>query len=250
MAEMTAGQDSQPSFRPFLRRLRGQLRRLIGSPAAVPVGAVRWGELRRTTPISQRYGFDRGTPVDRHYIEDFLSTWSADIKGHVLEVKNSDYTKAFGGSRVSKSDVLDVDAANPQATIIADLNAANELPGDAFDCIIFTQTLQYIYRLDCALRDLHRSLKPGGVLLMTVPGIAPSSPRENRYWCFTDLSVQRLLGEQFQATNIQVFTYGSLLSATAFLYGLSAEELRPNELAARDAEYQLIIAARATKALQ
>lgn len=250
MAEMTAGQDSQPSFRPFLRRLRGQLRRFIGSPAAVPVGAVRWGSLRRTSPISQLHGYDRGKPVDRHYIEHFLSTWSADIQGHVLEIKDPNYTKQFGGEHVSKSDVLDVDETNPRATIIADLNAATELASDAFDCIIFTQTLQYIYRRDLALRDLHRSLRPGGVLLMTVPGVTLACKREPWHWSFTPLAVAQILGEQFDPANIEIRAYGNLLAATAFLYGLCAEELGSSELAINDPEYPLIIGARAVKVLQ
>jgi glycosyltransferase involved in cell wall biosynthesis len=34
-----------------------------------PVGWVRIGSLRRVTPISQVFGFDRGQPIDRYYIE-------------------------------------------------------------------------------------------------------------------------------------------------------------------------------------
>lgn len=212
------------------------------------MGGVRWGSLRRTRPISRRYGYDRGKPVDRHYIEDFLATWSADIQGRVLEIKEPEYTQIYGGARVTRSEVLDVDAANPQATIIADLNGSTRLPDDVYDCIIFTQTLQYIYCLDCALRELHRSLKPGGILLLTVPGIAPSPVSEGRHWSFTHSSVERLLGESFGDRNGEVWTYGNLLAVTAFLYGLCAEELRPSELAVRDPEYPLIIAARYAKA--
>lgn len=247
MSEITAGEGREGLFRSFLRRLRRQLGLLIRRPT-VPVGRVRWGSLRRTSPISRRYGYDRGKPVDRHYIEDFLATWSADIKGRVLEIKEPEYTQSYGGARVTQSDILDVDAANPQATIIADLNQRTQLPEEAYDCIIFTQTLQYIYGLDCALRELHRSLKPGGVLLMTVPGITPSPLGEGRHWSFTRLSAERLLDESFGGQNGEVWSYGNLMAVTAFLYGLAAEELRPSELAACDPEYPLIIAARWVKA--
>lgn len=228
----------------FLRRQAKKLLRL-DTPA---VGTVRWGELRRTSPFSRCFGYDRGTPVDRYYIEAFLSSWSADIKGHVLEIKDSGYTTRFGGSRVTASDVLDIDPGNPAATIIADLDAAAELPDEQFDCIILTQTLQFVYRPEAAFRDLHRSLKPGGVLLLTVPGLTPVKTRDMKwYWSFTNLVVQRLLAEHFLPENIQLTTYGNLLSATAFLHGLCGEELRPDELALYDPDYQVIIAARAVR---
>ena len=35
-------------------------------------GGLELGSLRRTTPISSSFGFDRGQPIDRYYIEDFL----------------------------------------------------------------------------------------------------------------------------------------------------------------------------------
>lgn len=247
MVELAATEGSRLPLRNLFRRLRRHTKALAGD-SAVPVGAVRWGGLRRTSPISRRYGYDRGRPIDRHYIEAFLLRWSADIKGHVLEVKEPEYTKAFGHARVTQSDVLDIDRTNRQATIIADLNEPTPLPTEAFDCVIFTQTLQYIFRLENAMRELYRALKPGGVLLMTVPGISPSPAQEERHWGFTEFSIQRLLEDSFGGQTGQICTYGNLLTATAFLYGLSSEELRPDELAARDGDYPLIVAARCVKA--
>ena len=246
MAEIIAGHGGAGWIETLRRSIRGQAKRLLG--IGVPeVGAVRWGDLRRTSPISRNFGYDRGTPIDRYYIDDFLSRWSPDIKGSVLEVKSSNYTRRFG-SDVTRSEVLDIDSENPQATIIADLNAAAELPDQQFDCIILTQTLQFVYDFNAALRDLHRSLKPGGVLLMTVPGITPLRTRRMEwYWSFTDLAVQRLLHVHFQSGHIQLTTYGNLLSATAFLYGVATGELRTDELTLCDPDYQIIIAARAVR---
>jgi SAM-dependent methyltransferase len=214
----------------------------------VPVGGVRWGSLRRTSPISRRYGYDRGKPIDRYYIEDFLAGCSSDIQGRVLEIKEPEYAHSFDANRVTQTDILDIDAANPKATIIADLNEATPLPSDTYDCIIFTQTLQYIYRAENAVRELHRSLTPGGTLLMTVPGIAPAPLDETRHWTFTNFSVERLLAQSFGQGAAEVRTYGNLVTVTAFLYGLCTQELRADELATHDAEYPLIVAARVVKA--
>src|SRR5439155_7442216 len=68
---------------------------------------VDWGDLRGTAPLSPRWGRDRGTPLDRYYIERFLASHQNDIRGRVLEVREPMYTERFGGSRVTASDVVD-----------------------------------------------------------------------------------------------------------------------------------------------
>jgi len=213
------------------------------------VGHVRWGDLARSKPISRRFGYDRGGPVDRHYIEKFLGAHAADVRGRVLEVKDSEYTRRFGGDRVTRADVLDIDAANPNATLIVDLDDAGALPGEAFDCIIITQTLQYVFDLGGAIANLHRSLRRGGVLLLTVPAITPVRTQSMTwYWSFTNLAVARLLKTQFAPEQVQTVAFGNLRSATAFLYGMGATELSQSDLDHEDADYQLIVAARAVKA--
>ena len=153
-----------------------------------PTRAVRFGDLRRLTPFSREFGFDRGTPVDRFYIEWFLSCSEADICGRVLEIGDNSYTKRFGGNRVTHSDVLHVQEGNPQATFVGDLTSAEHIPSDVFDCIILTQTLHLIYDMKAAMRTLYRILKPGGVLLATVPGISQLERgpwKDAWYWSLT-----------------------------------------------------------------
>jgi hypothetical protein len=81
-------------------------------------------------PLSDHYGFDRGTPVDRRYIDVFLRAHRAAIHGSVLEVADNAYTTRFGGDRVSRSTVVDIDTANQRATLIADLEVPGSLPSD------------------------------------------------------------------------------------------------------------------------
>ncbi len=217
-----------------------------------PVGVVRFGSLRRLQPISRVHGFDRGMPIDRYYIERFLSAYSTDIRGNVLEIGNDTYTRMFGGDRFTKSDVLHVVEGNPKATIVADLICADHLPSNSFDCIIFTQTLQMIYDVQAALRHLHRMLKPGGVLLATSHGISKISRRFGadpwgEYWRLTTQSAQRLFEEAFQLGNVTVGAYGNILTAISFLHGLSSEELRPHELDYRDPDYEVLVTVRAVK---
>lgn len=233
---------------PLLTRVRRRVRRLVRDATRIPVGAVRWGDFRNLQPICPEFGFSRGKPVDRHYIEHFLAEQANDIRGRVLEIKDPGYTRRFGGSRVERSDVLDINAENPAATIIGDLSDPDTLEAGTYDCVIFTQTLQFLYEPRQVLHHLHRSLKPGGALLMTVPGITPVRSRDAWYWNFTDRSVQAMLGEMFQQADVSVSAHGNLIAATAFLQGLSAGELRDAELASRDPAYQVVIGARAIKA--
>jgi SAM-dependent methyltransferase len=218
---------------------------------SAPIGRLDFGDLRRVTPISQSFGFDRGLPIDRYYIEGFLALHAEDIRGRVLEIADNRYTRQFGGSRVTRSDVLNLTPDNPHATIIADLANAGAIPSNAFDCIVFTQTLQYIYEPQTAVKTLYRILKPEGVLLASFPVISQicryDMDRWGDYWRFTDGSIRRLLGDIFTPENVTVQAHGNILAAISFLHGLAAHELRPPELEHHDPDYQILITARAVK---
>lgn len=144
--------------------------RLHGANHELPVGHVKFGSLRRVTPISRSWGFDRGGPIDRYYIERFLASHVEDIGGRVLEISENLYTRKFGGSRVTQSDVLDLTWGNPHATMVADLTDGKNIPAGIFDCIILTQTLHAIGDTLAVLDTLYRILKPGGTLLSHIAG--------------------------------------------------------------------------------
>jgi SAM-dependent methyltransferase len=211
---------------------------------------ARLGALRRRKPISDRFGFDRGRPVDRYYIEAFLARHggpSGDIRGHVLEVGDDGYIRAFGVG-VEKVDVLSYDPT-PQATIVDDLATGANLPSNTFDCVICTQTLHYVYDIRAAIATLARIVKPGGTLLATMPGICRICPPVwSDYWRLTSASARRLFGDGFPGGKVHVEAHGNVLSAAAFLYGLAVEDLRPAELDYRDPAFEVTVAVRAVKA--
>jgi SAM-dependent methyltransferase len=208
------------------------------------------GHLRRTTPIDPNWGFERGTPIDRVYVDDFVGSHAADVRGRVLEIAAPDYTTRFGRD-VEHVDILMATEGNPQATIVGDLTDAPQIPDDTFDCAIVTQTLQFVYDIRAALATLHRILAPGGVLLVTVPGITKISPPEDEqfgeWWHFTLRSVHRLAEEAFGAGSVETRSYGNVLSAAGFLYGLAASDLTPEELRVHDRLYEVTVALRAVK---
>jgi SAM-dependent methyltransferase len=167
----------------------------------------------------------------------------------VLEIGNDAYTRRFGGGRVSVRDVLDVETGNPRATIVDDLATGGHLPSNSFDCVIITQTLHLIFDVRAAVDTLHRILKPGGVVLASVPGISQIHHRwkDTWYWSFTEPSMRRLFSERFGASELQVRTRGNVLAASALLYGLAREELSREELDADDPLYAVIVTIRGRK---
>jgi SAM-dependent methyltransferase len=215
------------------------------------LGAIDWGEMRRVAPISRVFGFDRGTPVDRYYIEGFLEAHAGAVHGRVLEIGDRTYTERFGGDAVDVSDVLHVTGDSPLATIVADLTDAPSIADDTFDCIIITQTLQFTYCMESTVATLLRILKPGGVVLCTVPGISQISrydmDRWGDYWRLTDRSARELFETAFPAESVDVAVYGNVLAAVALLHGVALDELTPEELDVRDDDYQVIVAISATK---
>jgi SAM-dependent methyltransferase len=206
---------------------------------------------RRVMPVSRVFGFDRGEPIDRYYIERFLDARRADIRGRVLEIGGRDYTQRYGGDAVTQSDVLHATDDKPDATLIGDLATGRGIPGDTFDCIILTQTLPFIYDVRSAIQHAYAALKPDGVVLATVPGISQISrydmDRWGDFWRFTSLSIRRLFEEAFDPDEVSVQTHGNVLVATSFLQGRASRELRQADLSHHDPDYELLITVRATR---
>ncbi len=231
--------------------IRSERRRYSVRP---PLGWVRFGALRRLTPISTVFGLDRGQPIDRHYIDVFLTKYGEDVRGHVLEIGEPLYTRRYGGNRVTHSDVLHAVPGNPNATLVGDLVTGSTIPRGTYDCMVLTQTLPFIYDVRAAMATVFAALKPGGVLLATVSGISQISrydmERWGDYWRFTTKSIRRLLEEVFPADHIWVESYGNVYAAISFLHGLAAEEISQRELNYRDRDYELLIGVRAVKPVE
>lgn len=213
---------------------------------------VRFNDFTVNKPVSPVFGLDRGTPVSRYYIERFLAETAGLIRGRVLEVGDSGYSRRFGGERVEAFEVLHATSGNPAATIVGDLTDSSTLPESFADCFVCTQTLGCIYDVAEAVRGAHRLLKRNGVLLATVSGIAQISrydmERWGDYWRFTTASAERLFLPVFTG-GVEIASYGNVLAATAFLQGLAVEDLPdPSLLDEKDDDYQVVISILARKA--
>jgi SAM-dependent methyltransferase len=206
---------------------------------------VRLSDFDRNMPVSRVFGLDRGTPIDRYYIEKFLHNKDGLISGRVLEVAESHYSKLYGGNKVEVFEVLHATSENKKATIIGDLTDISTLPENRVDCFICTQTFNFIFDVQKAIEGAHHLLKPGGVLLATVAGISQISrydmDRWGDYWRFTTASAKKLFEPVFKG-GVEIESYGNVLAATAFLQGVAVEDL-PNRalLDEHDRDYQMLI---------
>jgi peptidoglycan/xylan/chitin deacetylase (PgdA/CDA1 family)/SAM-dependent methyltransferase len=240
-------------LRERLSELDGETKRLTAALTGLGAAAVDWGDLRRISPLSPVWGLDRGGPVDRHFIEKFLEKHKEDIRGRVVEIKDSGYATRFGEERVERIDVLDVDPQNPRATLVADLSQPGAVPAGQCDCFVFTQTLHIIYDFRRVLESAYKLLKPGGVLLCTVPCVSRVSNEDGGldngdFWRFTEASVRALFSEQFGAAHVEVTPHGNLMVCAAFLLGLAPGELSGEKLDETDPSFPLICTIRAVKA--
>jgi glycosyltransferase involved in cell wall biosynthesis len=134
-----------------------------------------------------------GISSDRYYLEKFLTQQVEDIQGRVLEINNNTYSRRFGGDAVTKSDVLKVGEVDANST------EENCLPIDTFDCIILPQIFPWLDNARIVLQTLHKSLKPGGILLITFSEIDCQTNKETQ----TE-SIHKLLSEFFPSDGLSI----------------------------------------------
>jgi SAM-dependent methyltransferase len=233
-----------PLRRMIPQRVKRSIRQTLGLPPAI---AARWRMTTGVEPLSYEWGGDRGDALFSVYIGEFLNEFQADIRGHCLEFNNDAYTSAWGGSQVAKLDILHVDDSNPHATVWGDLTRDNDLPSNAFDCIICTHVLHLIFEVWKAVPEIYRMLKPGGVLLVAVPQVSMCDPNWGECYRYTEEGLRRMLGLAFRDEDLWVKAYGNSLISAGQIRGLTADEFTAEEMNFHDARFGVEVCARAIK---
>lgn len=194
-------------------------------------------------PVSKRFGAERGKPIDRVYMERFLAENQDKIKGTVMEMADSRYTVMFGHD-VERSLILHLNGWG-KGVVKGNLETGEGIHENSIDCFICTQTIQFIYDIHSAVRNIYKMLKPGGVALVTAHCLGHISLYDyhnwGEYWRFTDMSMYRLFAEVFDEKQIIVHSWGSMKTAVAHLYGLCAEDLQEKDFEYQDEQYPVII---------
>jgi SAM-dependent methyltransferase len=200
----------------------------------------RWGNLRRTVPLSTEFGGDRGTPIDRYYVDDFLRRHRSSIRGRVLEIQGSGYTRRFGHDLIA-CDTLDI-SARFAPTYTCDLAHAEHVVSDnAYDCFLLPNTAQHLREIDRALVNARRIVRPGGVILATAAAFIPLIADAPDYWRVTAEGWRELAARCWPDDEAEIVGYGNCLAAIAALHGIAVEELTPAELDVCDPRYPVLI---------
>ncbi len=197
-------------------------------------------------PISDMYGFDRGKPVDRVYIEQFLAENKKYIKGACLEIVDSHYTKMFGTKKVTRFDALDI-FPSKKANIHGDLRNLTQVKSNEYDCLIITQTFNVVDDYYSVISESYRILKPGGVLLVTMPTISPCQNLKVNMWRFSNDGMKYAISKYFGKKNVLSSGYGNSEAVKAFWVGLAKEDMTEKEINLKTNELPLIIGAVAIK---
>ena len=199
----------------------------------------RWGNLRRTRPFSEHFGFERGTPIDRFYLHHFLETHKSLITGAVLEVQTDAYTQQFG-RHVSRSETFDI-RADFQPTFVCDFTSADcAIPDRAYDCVLLPNTLPHFRDLDGGVHQVRRILRPGGVLLASAAGIIPLTGDVPDYWRFSPDGWRERLQRLWPDADVDVEGHGNCLAAVAAQLGLALEEVTDAELDVYDPRFPVL----------
>ena len=223
----------------FMLMTRARIMRLL-----YPTNSY-WFAIKSVTPLSRKFGLDRGTPIDRYYIDKFIQNNQKDIKGVCLEIGDDRYISKYG-KFVTCTDVLDV-VKREKVTILGDLRNIPHVPSDTYNCIILTQVLGMIDDLDSTISELYRILKKGGVLLITTSALSPCIDYELSFWRFTVASLKYLLLKKFDKRKVTVSSFGNALTSQVFYVGGVQEDLEKGQLDYSDKYFPTIIAARGVK---
>lgn len=195
-------------------------------------------------PVSAQFGTERGTPIDRFYIETFLNANKQFIHGTVLEIEDNSYTKAYG-SHDAVSMVMDVSSQLPGVDFLANLETGEGIREKLADCFICTQTLMYLYDTKAVAENIYRLLKPGGVVLLTCNGISQNSRRcMDHYGCTFNYNMdafKKMFDEPGKFEILSMGSYGNVKTVCAHLSGLCQEDLREEDFNVNDKYYPLIV---------
>ena len=153
---------------------------------------IAWLAQMPVEPLSRHFGHGRGTPIDRYYIEAALQAHRACICGDVYEVAEQTYTRQYG-AKGCHSHVIHV--AGARGALRVNLATGEGVQADMADCFICTQTIQMIYDVQTAVKNIYRILKPGGTAIVTAQGMGPISLPDyqawGEYWHFTAKALRR-----------------------------------------------------------
>lgn len=194
---------------------------------APPAGELNWGDLRRLVPVCARFGFSRGTPIDRYYLDKFIDKARPLVHGEVVEIggRNSNReTYAFEhAKRYRGFDIF----ASPDNSLVGDAHDPKALPEAELDTLIAFNVLEHCPKPWLVIENMHRWLVPGGIALVMVPSAQRLHRMPEDYWRPLPAALAHLFSTWSEC---ELHVYGNPVTTIAAFLGIAVEELNAAEL--------------------
>jgi SAM-dependent methyltransferase len=230
---LTIETDNFADYDKFATRIRVLQQEGLLAP---DVGALNWGDLRRPQPLCQFFGFTRGTPVDRYYLNRFIESIRQDVYGLTLEIGGEKQNRElYGFKHAIEYRVLDLPGLSDD--ISGNVSNPRILAENTFDSIVMFNVLEHCEQPQLVADNIHRWLKPGGTAYVLVPAAQKIHPAPGDYWRPLPQGLQSL----FKSFNKrETRTYGNITSVIANFHGIAAEELTREELDFNHPDYPVV----------
>jgi SAM-dependent methyltransferase len=209
-----------------------------------PRGAVDWGSLRRSHPICKRFGFSRGTPIDRYYLDKFVAQIRNRVVGATVEIGGARQNRElYRLTNVSEYTAIDAEA-HDYVDVVGDAHESSLLAPDSADSILAFNVLEHCADPWLVARNMHRWLRTGGCAFCMVPNAQRVHNFPRDYWRPLPDGVNWLFRD-FGSRELS--QYGNPTSVIASHLGIAAEELTQAELDAQHPDYPVATCIVATK---
>ena len=232
--KLSAHEPKINSFETFKQSLEYLETLGLLSPA---INTIDWGDLRRRFPLCNLFGFTRGTPIDRYYLDKFISEIRPQVAGTVLEVGGVlQNRELYQFSKATEYHTLDI-AANPGVTSVGDVHDPATFKPESLDAVVIFNVLEHCHNPWVVVQNIYIWLKVGGKCFCMVPSAQRLHDIPGDYWRPLPDGMQQLFQDYRQK---KLYVYGNPLTVVANFMGISAEELSSDELDDFHPDYPVI----------
>lgn len=201
-------------------------------------------------PLTRNFGFYRGTPIDRYFINkwiyDFLDEIDSGNKLKGIEIGGFDYLKYNSKKYLANELVPKRELKKSKDSLCINLNEPINKDfklKEKYDFVICTQVLHVLENDINGLRIIYKLLKKGGLIIGSTAGtINPISIYDYKRWgCYRGYSDQGLKSIlEKTGFECQIETFGNFALAYEILNGAVVEDIDQSLFKENDEIFQIL----------